>query len=98
MMMQDGVRAGQPHFLAGGTVDDWEAPSLRGPGSASQRWSLAEMAAYLATGRNATSAANGQMALAVRHSLQWMPEGDIIAVAAFLKGLDGAVGPLPEGS
>lgn len=89
MMMQDGVRAEQASFLAGG-------PSLRGPNSASQRWSVGEMAAYLATGRNAVSAANGGMGEVVVHSLQWMPDKDIIAMAAFLKGLDGEVGPLPD--
>lgn len=96
MMMQDGVRARHASFLTGGLVDGWEVPSLRGPASAAQRWSIAEMASYFATGRNAVSTANGEMALAVRHSLQWMPDDDIIAIAAFLKGLDGEVGELPD--
>lgn len=95
-MMQDGVRADHANFLTGGSVEDWEAPSLRGPDSPSQLWSLEDMASYLATGRNAFSVANGEMALAVEHSLQWMPDEDIIAMAAFLKGLDGEVGPIPE--
>lgn len=91
LMMQDGVRADQASFLSGG-----EAPSLRGPNSASQRWSVSNMADYLATGRNAVSAANGGMGEVVLHSLQWMPDKDIIAMAAFLKGLDGEVGVLPD--
>lgn len=91
MMMQDGVRADQASFLSGGA-----APSLRGPNSASQLWSVSNMAAYLATGRNAVSAANGGMGEVVFHSLQWMPDRDIIAMAAFLRGLDGEVGALPD--
>ena len=97
LMMQDGVLASDPAFLSGGVIGGWNAPALRGPQSAPQRWTVAEMAAYLATGRNAHSAANGEMALVVQHSLQKLPDADILAIAAFLKGIDGAPVQMPAG-
>ncbi|MFT3690362.1 c-type cytochrome [Paenirhodobacter sp.] len=96
LMAQDGVTLGEKTFLTGGSIEGWDVPSLRGPDSASQRWSMAEMAAYLATGRNAHSTANGEMGLAVEHSLQYLTDADNIAMAAFLKGLDGGKVDLPQ--
>lgn len=96
LMTQDGVSAGEAAFLTGGMVGEWEAAPLRGPASASQLWSVEEMAAYLATGRNAHSAANGEMSLVVKHSLQHLTDRDNIAIAALLKGLDGGDVSLPE--
>ncbi|WP_138471577.1 cytochrome c [Poseidonocella sp. HB161398] len=94
-MAQDGKTAGDANFLAGGTIDGWSAPALHGEGSSLRDWSTAEMAAYLATGRNVHSAANGEMGLVVEHSLQHLSDADNIAMAAFLKGLDGDAGEIP---
>ncbi|MCV0351000.1 MAG: cytochrome c [Nitratireductor sp.] len=88
LMMQDGVTASQKTFLAGGVIDGWEAPALYGPNSTIAGWSVEETANYLATGRNAHSAANGEMALVVEHSLQHLTDADNLAIAAFLKGKD----------
>lgn len=95
-MAQDGVSAGDKNFLTGGVVDGWNAPSLRGPQSAPQKWSVEEMAAYLATGRNAHSTANGEMGLAVEQSFQHLTDADTLAIAAFLKGIDGAAVEVPQ--
>ncbi|WP_108259443.1 cytochrome c [Mangrovicoccus ximenensis] len=95
-MSQDGVTAADGNFLAGGVIDGWNAPALHGDGSALKDWSVAELAAYLATGRNAHSAANGEMGLVVEHSLQHLSDADNLAMAAFLKGLDGDAGGIPE--
>ncbi|MBE9638570.1 cytochrome c [Salipiger mangrovisoli] len=89
-MSQDGVTADDDSFLAGGVIDGWNAPALRGEGSAPQAWSVDQLAAYLATGRNAHSTANGEMGLVVEHSLQYLTDEDNLAMAAFLKGIDGA--------
>lgn len=97
LMMQSGIEAGDKNFLTGGIVDGWNAPSLRGPDSASQKWSLEEMAAYLATGRNAHSTANGEMGLVVKDSLQHLTDADNLAIAAFLKGIDGGDIGTPQG-
>lgn len=96
LMAQDGVSAGEAGFLTGGVVDGWNAPALLGPDSASRKWDVAEMAAYLATGRNIHSTANGEMGLVVGQSLQHLTDQDNLAIAAFLKGTDGAPADLPE--
>ena len=95
LMMQDGVRAQEDGFLTGGVINHWNAPALRGAGSAAQKWTTAELAAYLATGRNAHSTANGEMGLVVEHSLQYLSDEDILAMAAFLKGVDGEAVEVP---
>ncbi|WP_226629105.1 cytochrome c [Alloyangia pacifica] len=95
-MAQDGVTASDDAFLTGGVIDGWNAPALRGEGSAPQAWTVGELADYLATGRNAHSAANGEMGLVVEHSLQYLTDEDNLAMAAFLKGIDGAEVEAPE--
>ncbi|MHC9235304.1 c-type cytochrome [Pseudooceanicola sp. 502str34] len=95
-MSQDGITASDESFLTGGVIDGWNAPALRGAESAPQQWSTEELALYLATGRNAHSAANGEMGLVVEHSLQYLTDEDNIAMAAFLKGIDGADVDLPD--
>ncbi|MEO9339833.1 cytochrome c [Mesorhizobium sp. SB112] len=96
LMAQSGIEAGDKNFLTGGVVDGWNAPALRGPQSAGQKWSVEEMASYLATGRNAHSTANGEMGLVVEHSLQHLTDTDNLAIAAFLKGVDGATVEVPQ--
>ncbi|WOI58275.1 cytochrome c [Palleronia sp. LCG004] len=95
-MAQDGVTADAESFLSGGIVDGWNAPALRGSDAGIRDWTVVELADYLATGRNAHSAANGEMALVVEHSLQKLPDSDNIAMAAYLKGLNGDDFDLPE--
>ncbi|MBY6005097.1 cytochrome c [Salipiger bermudensis] len=95
-MAQDGVTADEDSFLAGGVIDGWNAPALRGEGTDLSQWSVGELAAYLATGRNAHSTANGEMGLVVEHSLQKLTDEDNLAMAAFLKGIDGDAVDLPE--
>ncbi|MBT9386165.1 cytochrome c [Pseudooceanicola sp. CBS1P-1] len=95
-MAQAGTHAGEAGFLTGGVVGDWAAPALHGPESALKDWSVTELAAYLATGRNAHSAANGEMGLVIKDSTQYLSDQDNIAMAAFLKGLDGKVSDVPQ--
>jgi len=95
-MAQNGKRLGDAYFLLGGALDGWNVPALRGKDSAIKDWTVEELAAYLGTGRNIHAAANGEMALAVEHSLQYMSDADLNAMAIFLKGVDGqAVGTVP---
>lgn len=88
-MGQDGITADERAFLTGGYIDGQEAPALRGPGSVTRDWPIPELTAFLATGRNFASTANGEMGLVVEHSLQYLTDADIIAMARFLKALDG---------
>ena len=95
-MTQDGTRTGEGNYLKGGVLDGWTAPALHGPSSPIRTWRTAELAAYLGTGRNAHSAANGEMGMAVAHSLAYLNDRDLGAIAAYLKGLNGeAVGDIP---
>lgn len=100
-MGQDGITARDPAFLTGGHIEGWDAPPLRGPRSVLREWPVAELAAFLATGRNFRTTANGEMRLVVEHSLQYLTEDDILALTRFLKALDdqphdppGAVAPM----
>lgn len=88
-MSQNGTRLSDSSFLTGGVLDGWTAPALRGKDSHVQKWSTEEIAAYLAVGRNAHAVANGEMALVVEHSLQYMTDADLNAMAVFLKSMDG---------
>lgn len=89
-MTQDGVRSGQGAFLEGGVIEGWNAPRLVGAEASIAEWSVDDTALYLASGRNAHSAANGEMGLVVEHSLQYLTDADNLAIAAFLKGEDAA--------
>ena len=89
LMAQGGTRLSDSSFLTGGEVDSWPAPALRGKESRVQKWTTEQIAAYLATGRNAHAVANGEMAMVVEHSMQYMTDADLNAMAVFLKTMDG---------
>ncbi|MBN8919388.1 MAG: c-type cytochrome, partial [Rhizobiales bacterium] len=74
-------------FLSGGAVGAWPAPDLRAGNSAAQRWSEAQLAALLTSGRNESSGVSGEMALAVQHSLQYLPQSDIESIVAYIKSI-----------
>ncbi len=88
-MGQDGLTVDDPDFLTGGFIAGQEAPPLRGAGSRIRDWPIEELTAFLATGRNFESTANGEMGLVVDHSLQYLTDDDIIAIARFLRAADG---------
>lgn len=96
LVVQDGIVAGQENFLTGGVIGGWNAAPLNGPNSAPQRWTVAELAGFLATGRNHHSTANGEMGLVIEESTQYLTDEDNIAIAAFLRGLAGGTVELPQ--
>jgi mono/diheme cytochrome c family protein len=72
--------------LHGSNVDDWTTPDLTsntrvGVG----QWSVADIAEFLATGRNAHSAAGGPMADVITNSTSFMKDEDRQAIAVYLK-------------
>lgn len=75
------------HYLAGGSVGSWYAPNITsdevsGIGS----WSNDQIVQYLKTGHVPGKAqAGGGMAEAVEHSLQYLPDSDLQAIAVYLK-------------
>ncbi|MGK3143185.1 c-type cytochrome [Pantoea sp. C2G6] len=72
-------------FLAGGSLNHWEVPSLRGL----PRWSEQEVVDYLQTGRNDKAAVGGEMTSVIEHSSSHMSDADLKAIAAYLKFLGG---------
>lgn len=72
-----------PKFLAGGELNDWPVPSLRGM----PHWSQAAIVDYLQTGRNKNSAVAGEMTAVVEHSTSHLSQGDLNDIAAYLKAL-----------
>lgn len=70
-------------FLAGGDLNGWPVPSLRGVA----RWSQQEIVDYLKRGRNDKAAVAGEMTSVVANSTSWMSDEDLQAIAAYLKFL-----------
>jgi mono/diheme cytochrome c family protein len=75
----------------GGTLQGWFAPEIadgtpRGLGA----WSVDEIAEYLKTGHNKVTAATGPMADVVTRSTSRMTDGDLHAIATYLKSLKGS--------
>jgi mono/diheme cytochrome c family protein len=76
-------------FLAGGELNGWPVPALRGM----PHWSQQEIADYLSGGRNNTAAVGGEMTAVVANSTSHMTDADIHAIAAYLKSLPGHDAP-----
>ena len=80
--------------LHGGKLDNWVAPDLTsnmrvGLGD----WSVDEIAEFLATGRNAHSAAGGAMADVIGYSTSYMNDADRHAIAVYLKAQPASPSP-----
>lgn len=74
--------------LAGGLVDGWFAPRLDGAErSGLKSWSVDDIVEYLQSGRNGRSHADGLMAEVVVNSTSKMSDGDVRAIAVYLKSL-----------
>lgn len=97
LFVQDGYTARDATFLAGGEIAGWQAPDLRGPDSAPQKWSSDELTKWLQSGRNAHSGVVGEMKLVVGESLQHFTDEDIAAVVGYLRhiGTDGPAQDTP---
>lgn len=78
--------SGSAKFLAGGELNDWPVPSLRGL----PRWDQAAIVDYLQTGRNKNSAVAGEMTAVVAHSTSHMTASDLNDIAVYLKTLSPA--------
>lgn len=77
-------------YLAGGDLNGWPVPSLRGM----PHWTDQDIVDYLLTGRNRTAAVAGEMTAVVEHSTSHMRPADLSAIAAYLKSLS----PVPAAS
>ena len=78
-----------PEYLSGSApLEGWIAKNLRGDhkdGLGS--WSEAQIVAFLKTGRSERSAVFGGMSDVVEHSMQYMTDADLTAIARYLKSL-----------
>src|SRR6266478_8798168 len=80
----------------GGLVQGWFAPRLDGAErSGLKSWSVDDIVQYLQSGRNGKSHAGGLMAEVVANSTSKMSDGDVRAIAVYLKDLP-AGAPEPE--
>ena len=78
-------------YLSGAELDGNSPVNLRGnDGDGLGRWSAADIADLLQSGRNAHSAVTGTMADVVRNNTQFMTDQDVAAVAGYLKSLSPA--------
>jgi mono/diheme cytochrome c family protein len=85
------------HDLAGSRVDGWFAPRLDGAErSGLKSWSVDDIVEYLQSGRNGKSHADSLMAEVVVNSTSKMSDGDVKAIAVYLKSLP-AGSPEPQG-
>jgi mono/diheme cytochrome c family protein len=76
------------HELAGGLVGGWFAPRLDGAQrSGLKSWSVDDIVEYLQSGRNGKSHADSLMAEVVVNSTSKMSDGDVKAIAVYLKSL-----------
>jgi mono/diheme cytochrome c family protein len=77
-------------YLQGSYLQGWSAPDITNSTRLGiGRWSVDDIAAYLKTGHNRVTASTGPMAEAVNLSTSHMTDGDVRAIATYLKSLPG---------
>ena len=77
-----------PSFLAGTELDAWYASSLRGDKRTGLgTWSTRDIGEFLQHGHNRVGTAFGSMADVVNNSTSYLSDGDIYAIADYLKSL-----------
>ncbi len=90
-MQEKALNNGQGNdYLAGSSapIDGWTASNLRGDNrDGLGRWIEADLQQFLRYGRNDHTAAFGGMTEVVQHSLQYLSNADISAIARYLKSL-----------
>lgn len=74
-------------FLSGSVLEGWYAKNLRNEDTGLVTWTEAELVTFLKTGRNDRTAAFGSMTDVVQHSLQYLTDADLTAIARYLKSL-----------
>lgn len=77
------------YFLAGETVENWRALSLR------NLWTVEDTVLFLKTGQNEFATASGNMVDVIHHSTQHVTDVDLTAIASYLKALPPGENDLP---
>ena len=86
--MSDAGSSGK-HYLAGETVEEWRALSLR------NLWTVEDTVQLLKTGQNRFATVSGNMADVIHHSTQHFTDADLTAIASYLKSLPPGKDDLP---
>ena len=86
--MSDAGSSGK-HYLAGETVEEWRALSLR------NLWTVEDTVQLLKTGQNRFATVSGNMADVIHHSTQHFTDTDLTAIASYLKSLPAGKDDLP---
>ncbi len=74
----------------GGVLQGWYSPNLSGDGRTGLGgWSVDDVVEYLKTGHNRAAASSGPMMEVVSYSTSHMEDGDLKAIAVYLKDLPG---------
>ncbi len=76
-------------YLAGETVEAWRALSLR------NLWTVEDTALLLKTGQNSFASVSGNMVEVIHNSTQHFSDGDLTAIATYLKSLPPGKDDLP---
>jgi mono/diheme cytochrome c family protein len=71
--------------LTGASLEGWWAPDITADKRGVGGWSVADVTTYLKTGHNSHSMASGPMAEAITYSTSKMSDGDLKAIAVYLK-------------
>ncbi|MFB9948559.1 cytochrome c [Rhizobium puerariae] len=83
--------------LQGASLQGWYAPNITGNAHVGiGGWSEEEIVQYLRTGANAHTIASGPMAEAIQASTSLMTDGDLKAIAVYLKGTEGGAAGKPQ--
>lgn len=88
-MGQKGIDDSHSAFLSGAEMNGFAVPNLRGENSATYDWSVEDIRLFLSTARNAHATATGAMGVVIGDALQHLTESDNLAMALYLKHLDG---------
>ncbi|WP_397452395.1 molybdopterin cofactor-binding domain-containing protein [Pseudomonas sp. NA-150] len=90
-----GAEKGGAAFLAGGTVDGWDAPALNGLSKSPTPWTEDQLYNYLSSGySDAHGVAAGPMGPVVSE-LSKLPKADVRAMAVYLASLDSSAQAAP---
>ncbi len=83
-----GATDGDAYLAGGAPLEGWIAKNLRGDHKDGLGgWSEAQLVSFLRTGRSERSAVFGGMSDVVVHSMQYMSDDDLVAIARYLKSL-----------
>jgi len=75
--------------MQGYTLQGWTAPAITSGQGPLRDWSLEDIATYLKTGHNSSAAATGLMGEVVDLSTSKLTDGDVKAIATYLKNITG---------